>query len=286
MKKQLVKSFISAGIILVFTGFCSCVLAQNAGGAVKLTYKYPADKVVRYLTNSTMVQIMDVQGQTMQTDVNSAFGCSVKSAGSVDNNLKLEIAIDTIGQTSNSPMGGTGGTVLGIKGKSCILVITPDGKVADMSGAAGLTYNIEGSGETNLSQTLGDYFPRLPENPVKPGDTWNLTDSVMTISSVMTMKTVDMSVNKVEGFETVNGIECAKISRQHTGTMTMTVQSQGMDIFIKGPYTGTSEYLFAVKEGYLVKLTYATKLKGNLEISSMGMEMPIGMEMKAVTEMK
>jgi hypothetical protein len=286
MKKQLVKSFIAAGIILVFSGFCTYVLAQNTGGTVKLAYNYPADKAVRYLTNSTMVQIMDVQGQTMQTDVNSAFGCSVKSAGSVDNNLKLEIAVDSIGQTSNSPMGSSGGAVQGIKGKSCTLVITPDGKVADMSGAAGLTYNIEGSGETNLSQTLGDFFPRLPENPVKPGDIWNLTDSVVTTSPVMTMKTIDQSVNKVEGFETVNGIECAKISRQHTGLMTMTVQNQGMDIFIKGPYTGTSEYLFAVKEGYLVKLTSATKLKGNLEISSMGMEMPIGIEMKAVTEMK
>ena len=271
---------------MVLSGFCSCVLAQNTGGAVKLTYKYPADMAIRYLTNSTMVQIMDVQGQTMQTDVNSAFGCSVKSAGNVDNNLKLEIAVDTIGQTSNSPMGGSGGAVQGIKGKSCILVITPDGKVADMSGAAGLTYSIEGSGETNMSQTLGDFFPRLPENPVKTGDTWNLTDSVMTISTSMTMKTVDQSVNKVEGFETVNGIECAKISGQHTGTMTMTVQNQGMDIFIKGPYTGTSEYLFAVKEGYFVKLTSSTKVKGNLEISSMGMEMPIGIEMKAVTEMK
>jgi len=102
----------------------------------------------------------------------------------------------------------------------------------------------------------------------------------------MTMKTLDMSVNKLEGFETVNGIECAKVSIQHTGTMTMNVQNQGMDIFIKGPYTGTSEYLIAVKEGYLVKLTSATKLKGNLEITSMGMEMPIGIEMKGITEMK
>jgi len=286
MKKQLIRSSISAGIIMVVSGFCSLAMAQNTGGAVKLAYKYPADKAIRYLTNSTMVQIMDVQGQTMQTDVTSAFGCSVKSAGNADNNLKLEFTVDTIGQTSNSPMGNSGGGVQGIKGKSCILVITPDGKVADMSGPAGLNYGIDGSGETNLSQTLGDFFPRLPENPVKTGDSWNLTDSVLTASPSMTMKTVDNSVNKVEGFETVNGIECAKISIQHTGTMTMTVQNQGMDIFIKGPYTGTSEYLIAVKEGFLVKLTSATKLKGNLEISSMGMEMPIGIEMKGITEMK
>jgi len=286
MKKQITKCIISAGLIMIFSCISSYLPAQNTGGPVTLHYKYPADKSVRYLTNSNMVQIMDIQGQTMQTDVNSVFGCTVRSAGNADNNLVLEVTVDTIGQTTVSPMGGAGGAVQGIKGKSCVIVIAPDGKVADLSDAAAFTYNIEGSGETNLSQTLGDYFPRLPANPVQPGDTWNLTDSVLTASTSMTMKTIDMSINKVEGSETVNGIECAKISSQHTGTMTMTVQNQGMDIFIKGPYTGTSEYLFAVKEGYLVKLTSSTKLKGNLEISSMGMEMPIGIEMNAVTEMK
>ena len=126
-----------------------------------------------------MAQIMDIQGQTMQTDVNSAFGCSVKSTGNVDNNLKLEIAIDTIGQTSSSPMGSSGGAVQGVKGKSCSMVIAPDGKVVDLSGATG-SIHIEGSGETNLSQTLGDYFPRLPGNPVNQENSWNLTDSVTT----------------------------------------------------------------------------------------------------------
>jgi hypothetical protein len=286
MKKQITKCLISAGLMMMFSGISSFLPAQNSGGPVTLQYKYPAGKAVGYLTNSAMTQIMDVQGQIMQTDVKSVFGCSVISAGSADNNLKLEVKVDTIGQTTVSPMGNAGGAVQGIKGKSCVLVIAPDGKVIDLADAIAFTYKIEGGGETNLSQTLGDFFPRLPANPVKPGEIWNLTDSVVTASASMTMKTIDTSVNKMEGSETVNGIECAKVSSQHNGTMTMTVQNQGMDIFIRGPYTGTSEYLFAVNEGYLVKLTSSTKLKGNLEISSMGMEMPIGIEMNAVTEMK
>jgi len=286
MKKQITRSLISAGLVMLFSGISSFLPAQNSGGPVTLQYKYPAGKAIGYLTNSTMAQIMDIQGQIMQTDVKSVFGCTVISAGSADNNLKLEVIVDTIGQTTVSPMGSAGGAAQGIKGKFCVLVIAPDGKVIDLADASAFTYNIDGSGETNLSQTLGDFFPRLPVNPVKPGDSWNLTDSVHTTSASMNMKTIDMSINKMEGSETVNGIECARISSQHTGSMTMTVQNQGMEILINGPYTGTSEYLFAVNEGYLVKLTTSTKLKGNLEISSMGMEMPIGIEMNAVTEMK
>lgn len=287
MKRQFVKPIISAGLILIFSGFCTGVLSQNTGGAAKLAYKYPSDKAIGYLTKSTMVWTMDIQGQTMQTDVTSAFGCSVKSAGNQNNDLKLEITIDTLGQTTNSPMGAAGGAVQGIKGKSCSIIIGSDGKIVDLSGAAGLVYSIEGSGETNMSQTLSDFFMRLPENPVKTGDSWNLSDSVSAKSSTMSMKTIDNSVNKLEGFETVNGIECAKISSQHSGTMSMNVQNQGMDIFIKGPYTGTSECLFAVKEGYFIKLTSATKVNGNMEITSpQSMTFPVVIDMKGVNETK
>jgi hypothetical protein len=286
MKKQITKCLIYAGLIMIFSGIPSFLPAQNSVDPVTLQYKYPAGKAVKYLTNSTMMQIMDIQGQVMQTDVKSVFGCTVISAGNAENNLKLEVMVDTIGQSTVSPMGSAGGAVQGVKGKSCVLVIAPDGKVIDLADAIAFTYNIDGSGETNLSQTLADYFPRLPVNPVKSGDSWNLTDSVVTASASMTMKTIDTSVNKMEGSEIVNGIGCAKVTSQHTGTMTMNVQNQGMDISIIGPYTGTTEYLFAVNEGYLVKLTSSTKLKGTLEIPSMAMEMPIGIEMNAVTEMK
>lgn len=272
---------------MIFSGIPSSLLAQNTGGTVKLAYKYPAGNAIMYLNKTTMAQIMDIQGQKMQTDVTSSFGCSIKSEGNQVSDQRIVVTIDTIGQTTNTPMGGSGGSVQGIKGKSCSIVIAPNGKPVDLSEAAGLTYSIEGSGETNLAQTLGDFFPLLPQNPVKTGDTWNLTDSVLTKSAAMTMKTIDFSVNKLEGFESVNGIECAKISAQHSGTMTMTVQNQGMDIFMKGPYTGTSECLFAIREGYFVRFTNATKLTGNIDITTpQSMSFPLVIDMKSVNEMK
>lgn len=287
MKKQITKRIISAGFIIIFSGISSYLPAQNTGGTINLAYKYPAEKAIKYLNKTVMAQIMDIQGQTMQTDVTSSFGCSIKSAGSQVPDQKIVVTIDTIGQTTNTPMGGSGGSVQGVKGKSCTITIAPTGKPVDLSEAAGLTYSMEGSGENNLTQTLGDFFPLLPQNPVKPGDTWNLTDSVLTKSPAMTMKTIDISVNKLEGFETVNGIECAKISAQHSGTMTMSVQNQGMNIFIKGPYTGTSECLFAIKEGYFVRYTTATKLTGNIDITTPeSMSFPLVIDMKSVNEMR
>jgi hypothetical protein len=287
MKNQFVKSLFCAGLIVMFSGICSNVLCQNTAGAVKIAYNYPADKAIRYLGTNVMTQIMDIQGQSMQVDVNSAFGCFVKSAGKQDNNLMIEIKVDTLGQTTNSPMGGSGGTIQDIKGKTFNIIISPEGKLVDISGAEALVYTLEGSGESNMSQTFSDFFPVLPSKAVTTGDTWNSTDSLTTKSAAMTMTTIDNTINKLEGFETVNGIECAKISSQHSGKISMKIQNQGNDLSIKGPFTGTSEFLFAVKEGYFIKMTSATKVNGNLEMTSpQAMTFPIVLDMKSVNEMK
>jgi hypothetical protein len=286
MKSRLVKSFFTAGLLVIFSGICPYVLSQTAGGPVNLLYNYPADKAIKYLTNSTMAQIMDIQGQTMQTDVSSALGCSVKSVGKQDNNLKLEILIDTLGQTTNSPMGYAGGAIQEVKGKTFNIVVTPEGKTVDISEAASLTFNVEGSGESNFAQNISEFFPVLPSKPVTVGEVWNLLDSISTKSTTITSKSVDNTVNKLEGIETVNGMECAKISTTHSGNMTMSIQAQGMDIYLAGPFTGTSECLFAIKEGYFIKQTSSTKMTGNLEIASQGMTLPIVIDSKAVNEIR
>jgi len=287
MKKQFVKYFISAGLIVIFSGISNYVLSQNTGGSVKLEYNYPEGKEIRYLSSGTMAMKMDIEGQTMQNDVTNAFGCTVKSAGKQDNNLKLGIKIDTLGQTTSSAMGSSGGAIQDLKGKTCNIVIGPDGKIVDISEAGNLVYNVEGSGESNMTQTLSDFFQVLPAKPVKPGETWNITDSITVKSPAMTMKTIDTTFNKLEGFETVNGVECAKISSQHSGIMIMSIQNQSADLIIKGPFKGTSECLFAVKEGYFIKLTSATTMKGNMEMTSpQAMAFPIVIEMKGTNEVK
>jgi hypothetical protein len=69
--------------------------------------------------------------------------------------------------------------------------------------------------------------------------------------------------------------------------MTISIQNQGTELFIKGPYSGTSECFFAVKEGYFIKFTSATKVNGNLEMTSpQAMTFPIVLDMKSVNEMK
>ncbi len=282
MKNQLRKSICSAGLLLLFSGISVSLSSQE----ISLAYKFSVDKPVGYLYTSTMAQVMDMQGQTMQTDVNTAFGCTVKPAGMQGSNLVLEITADTLGQTTNSPMGGGGVSVADIKGKSCKIVISPEGKVIDLSEAAAIKYVQGDGGESDLSQALFDFFPHLPEKPVKPGDTWNTTDSSTLKTATMTQTTINNSINKLEGVEIIDGVECAKILKEGTGTFIMSLQAQGMDIIIRGPFTRTEECLVAVKEGQLVSQTSTMKITGDLDIASMGMTMPIAIQINDATKIK
>jgi hypothetical protein len=230
---------------------------------------------------------MNINGQSILVNISSSFGCNLKGVEKQDKNTKLEIRIDTIGQSRESPMGFSGGEVKDIKGKTFNIFIAPTGKIIDIAEAQNIVYTIEGGGETDLSQNLDNYFPVLPSNSVKIGDTWNSLDSTMSKTKTTSMKMLINSVNKLEAVEMVNGVECARISSTLEGNITMKVQNQGMDNLIKGPLTGTSEVLFAIKDGYFIRHTIKTKMNGNLEMSAPeAMSFPVVMDINSVNEAK
>jgi len=277
--------FIVSGTIL------NCYSQQDpkniaAGGSVILEYKYQSENPVSYLSVSKMIQTMDIQGQSMQNNVNSVLGCTIKTVDKQDKNLKLEVRIDTLGQFVDSPMGTSGRSVSEVQGKVFNIIIAPDGRGIDLSGAQQIVYSME-SGETNMAQSFLEFFPFLPKTPVKTGETWNMVDTVSGKSATMSMKNVINSDNKLEGVENIDGIECARISSNLTGTMTIITQSQGMDIYIKGSFNGTGVVLFAIKEGYFIKQTGTTKMTGNIEISGPeAMSFPVIMDIDGVSEIK
>ncbi|MFO7621773.1 MAG: hypothetical protein R6W81_11000 [Bacteroidales bacterium] len=253
-------------------------------GPVKLVYNYPAGDYVKYMHTNKIIQTMDIEGQSMQVKVNSSLGCSIRSGGTSGNTLMLEIRIDTLGQTIDTPQGYSGGAIQSVKDKSFNMSITVSGKETDVQDAQKLVYFIEGSGETNASQLFHNFFPDLPVNPIKPGETWNANDTSDLITPTMSMKTITNSVNKFEGIEKVNGIECAKITSELSGTQTMRTETQGMQISTSGSFTGTSTLLFPLNEGYFIEQNVSARMKGIIDVSGQ-MTFPLTMETNTSTKM-
>jgi hypothetical protein len=256
-------------------------------GTIKLEYKYPSDKVVKYFDDSKVNEVMDVNGQSMQVNVSSVFGCSIKTTGKQDGNIKLEIRMDTMAQNIDTPQGTSGGTIKEIQGKTFNMILSPTGKEVDVSEAEKIIFNVEGSGQSNASQSFLSFFPDLPKDPVKPGDTWISIDSVTSKTPIASMKMQVKSENKYEGIEKIDGTECAKISSAISGTREMTAQTQGMDVYTSGPFTGNTVLFFAVKEGYFIRQIVTTKMTGTIEISGpQNMSFPVVMDMTSTNEVR
>jgi hypothetical protein len=283
MKKMQLKNLALAGLILILSGIFSVGYSQRKAdqapvkGGTKLQYNYPIGKIFKYLTDSKVVEDMDVNGQSMLVNVATSLACEVKAVAKQAENLKLEIKIDSLKQNVESPQGTAGGSVNDVKGKVFNMVISPDGKAVDLSEASKIVYTIEGGGAENLSQSFLTYFPVLPKGEVNPGDTWTTNDTIDTKSTGNSNWMPIQSNYKYEGIETIDGIDCAKITATLSGTRRMSTQSQGMDIKTSGPFTGTSTLFFAIKEGYLVKESVTSKITGKIEIPDQNMIFPVVM---------
>ncbi len=275
----------SGTLLIACFGFFSPSYSQlTSQKLVKLEYNVPSGGV-KYLSTSKIIQTMDINGQSMQANVFSALGCSIRQTDKQDGNLKLEVMIDTMGQRTDSPNGNIGGAILDVIGKTFSITISPSGKEKDITEAAKITFNVEGSGPSDLSQSFYDYFPDLPENPVSPGYTWTTTDTVKANTPAMTLMMIIKSENKFEGFETVDGTDCVKITSILSGTRDMKIQTQGNDIKMAGPFTGTGALLFSTTKGYFIKHIVTTNLLGSIEITyPEAMTFPLVQDMNVVNE--
>jgi hypothetical protein len=256
--------------------------SQNPG--VKLEYNYPAGKTYKYVSDSKIVQDMEINGQSMQINIAVYMGCEVKSAGKQGENLNLEIKIDSMAQSIDSPQGSTGGEITDVKSKVFNMIITPSGKIVDLSGATKIVYTMEWSGESNLEQGFLSFFPTLPKTPVKTGDTWVSNDTIQSKTDNMSLFMPIQSDCKFEGIEKVDGIDCAKISATLSGTRKMVAEPQGMEIHTSGPFTGTQTLYFAINEGYFIRQSIVSKMTGKIEIPDQDMSFPVVMNVTFTNE--
>jgi len=274
-------------LILSITGFTLKKSESPGTNPVKLVYSFAEGKSISYNSATAISQNMDVNGQTMNVLIDYNLGFRVKMVGKSDENLKLEITIDSLITKVDSPNGSVGGKIKDVEGKIFNMLLSPNGKEVDLNEAAKIEYTVEGASGGNLSTTFANIFPDLPEKAVNPGDTWIKNDSVISKTTASKTSQIFQSSNKFEGLEKINGIECAKITSTITGTMATTAQNQGMDIFSSGPYNGTVTLYFAVKEGYFVRQEISTKMTGTIEISGpQNMTFPVVMETNGKIEAK
>lgn len=176
-----------AGLLFLFSGFflTNTLSAQDNAGKVMLSYNYP-DTPVKYKSSNKILQIIDVNGDLMEVNVVQTLGCTIRSKGKDGNDIVLDVTIDTLGRTIDSPAGHQGGTMKEGMGKYFPVKISISGEETDLSGAEQINYNDGSGSRSNAAELFSGFFPYISNTEMTPGYTWTSVDTLTTRSSSTT----------------------------------------------------------------------------------------------------
>lgn len=285
-KQTLQTRLVFISIVLVIFILAGCAVEKRTywrdpKTALALQYWMPENQVLKYQTSAKQTQIIEVMGQSVEVETEKTIEFSVKSKGLKENNLQLEVTIDSMSINITSPQGDLSPDMSTVIGKSFDMTLSILGKEMDLSGADSIKYDSGPGGKRSISADFQAIFPNLAGRPVKIGDTWTTKDTITEKSDNGEVRINLESVNTLEGFETVNGLECVKITAEVTGTLDGEGYEQGMDLTFKGEIKGTDTWYFAYMKGIFVKMITDVSTEGTITTSgAQSMTIPMTQEMK------
>ncbi|NOR53314.1 MAG: hypothetical protein GQ536_04430 [Candidatus Aminicenantes bacterium] len=271
-------------LVVAFLGGCAVKKGDLWGDpetGLILQYRMPVDQILKYHSSEEMNQIIEVMGQTIDVEVNSKTAFSVKAKGLKEDNHQLGITIDSMSISVVSSEGELSPDLSSVIGKSFDMILSPLGKELELSGAESIQYDLPSEGKTSIASDFQAIFPNLAGRSVKIGETWTSTDTITEKSESSEIQINTESVHTLQGFETVDGMECVKITAEVTGTLKGAGEQQGMDLAFEGEIKGTDTWYFAYKKGIFVKMISTAFAEGSIEVSGpQDMSIPMTQEFK------
>ncbi|HPW17577.1 MAG TPA: hypothetical protein PLP83_04255 [Candidatus Aminicenantes bacterium] len=278
-RNPMMKTAVAAAVLLAASGLALSsagpgAAPAQAGKTAVLEYKMPAGRVLTYQTKSEMGTAMEVMGQSMDSTTTQSSTFRFASKGPKGKDLLLGVTVDDMTMSVTGAQGDMSPDLSPLKGKSFDLVLSPLGSEIDVTGAEALEYSIA-SETRNLGNEFKQFFPDMPGKPVKIGDTWPSNVSIEERMSALTVRIDLQYVNTLEGFEAVDGMECARIGARMTGTISGSGNQMGQDVTFTGTTKGQDVYHFAVKEGVFVKAVSESTAEIAVDVPAAGMSIPM-----------
>jgi hypothetical protein len=242
--------------VLVMAASAGTSPAPRASGPAPddlvLEYKMPAGRVLRYLLKDEVKESTDRMGETVETVVTASGTDTFRAKGRKNGGHLLEVTIEDSTLVISSPRGENRPDLKPIIGKSFDLVLSPLGVEVDVSGAEAITFTSL-SGPRSVAPGYKVFFPDLPDKPIRVGQSWTTNSIVEEQAGTIAIRTEIQRINTIDGVETVEGLECLRITAKLTGRFSGSGNAQGTDIKIDGKITGTDVWHFAPKEGIYVR---------------------------------
>lgn len=267
--------FVLAGLLLFSCAGKEIPMWGNEEVGFNLRYRLDDGQKLNYEISTKSAQKYEIMNQKQATDDDVSIVFTLVG-GQTDqpDQLTGQVTVDDMKmKTIQSAMGESGELERDLSkviGKSFGLVYTPQGKELDYPGIENLTIDMGpmAGGEQSIRERFTNILPDLSDAPVKIGETWtSVFDEATPYMGGTSAVKID-TTSKIDGYDTVNGYECVRISSQATGTLDISAEMMSMTYTIDGDITGESTWYFAYKKGLFVKASNKSSIKAKLSIGS------------------
>ena len=252
-----------------------------------LEYRMSEGDPVSYRLTSSSTQTMEIQSQLIPIESVETLSFSVRPKGASDSELALGITIDGLTATVSSPQEEMAADTDSVVGEGFDMTLSKRGVEGGLPDSDALQYTIGPEGPKSVITGFSVMFPDLPEGAIVVGDTWPTTVEIVEQSDEGDVVITVDAINTLEGFETIAGLECAKIAAVLTGTIEGSGTQQGAAWTMRSDMEGVGEWHFAYKEGILVSDVTEGIAEGTIvvHVPSGDMTIPVIREYSMVTEL-
>ncbi len=286
MSKRMGSTWMAMAAALVAIALLAGCAGKGKKEADIWMFSMPEGKTLEYLKTENVDQEMEVMGQAMKMSFNKSMGFTMAAAGGAGTDLMAEVTIKSLEAGMKSPQGDFEADGSPAIGKSFMLTFSPLGKEIDMSGAADITFSQGPQGDRSVMPDFAALLPDLPGTPVKVGDTWTSSDEIPIEEQNSELLLKFDNLHTFLGYETMNGMKCAKVETAVTGSLTGTGEQMGAPLTFEGTMEGSETWYFAVEEGVLVSSDSNVATTATVIVAGpQEMTIPLSMNMTGRTEL-
>lgn len=226
-------------------------VAQTTVAGLAFEYKMPPGQVLKYREKQEAREVGEVMGQTRESLMVVDSSLSFLAEGAQGKDHLLGVTINDMIMSVSSADGDLSPDLTSVRGKSFDMLLSPSGTRVDVSAAEAITYEMANN-TRNVASGFRLFFPHLPDRPIKVGDSWPSSAIVEEKYGGTTVLLELQVINRLEGIENIDGMDCARIRSETTGTISGTGRQEGADLVFGGTIKGSDVWRFAVKEGLYV----------------------------------
>lgn len=245
----------------------------------ELKYQLAKGSKITMISTGEVNSVMDQMGTEVVSDIYfEAEDIFVILSADKEKGLTLEYEFGERSQDIDSPMGSDSTDFSELIGKKVKFVLLPNGKVEGFEGFDGLPEITSSTGDELNEETyilgIKTTFPRLPDGPVKIGDTWSDTQVMDIPQGNNILKAENSFTYKLIEETEKDGFDCLKIEITGTSRLNGDFEQGGTALYIEREGTSTGTLYFAYKEGMFISLESESLDEGIIDVLSAGVEIP------------